>query len=547
MHRCFFTAEISTMICAHLKYMESHASLAALAVTCKSLEGPALDALWYYQLGLVNLIQCLPEGVLSEKYSRVPFASAEHLELQWHQSTAYFLSSPVDPTDLRRFCTYAARIRSLRMGFVTVVPPRLNATREEVTVDPLTVRALASMLPHALLPNLKSLDWSSEAKFEPHDLPTFLSPSLSTLRYQVHNGSPIELSMLYRLQQLSLTHIRITFAADDFDEVDDSTAVNICRAVQSIRSLETLHLPFYKASALPHLAALLHLEELQIADHHQPPISLDGIHCSGFHALTKLNLFLTTFDVAIDLVNLLDQRPLVSLKISTLDALLASEWDNILSAISTHCIPTSLTELLICDSYGGISRLPPSAWALSTHAIRSLASLVNLQDVRLSGCRLRITDHTVLQLGAWPQLKVLCLAMNRLSGEGNIVSQYGVTFAGLRHLAKKCPALQSLTIELDSSVADAAQGMHPRCGISHGHLKTLDIRYTPPSPNDPAIVAMALSDIFSSLQCVIRSLSRISDEGRHGWDKVSEYVPWFGAIRLEERSSTEELCAIDIV
>lgn len=35
----------------------------ALARTCRTLQGPALDVIWYYQFGLQNLVKCMPEDL----------------------------------------------------------------------------------------------------------------------------------------------------------------------------------------------------------------------------------------------------------------------------------------------------------------------------------------------------------------------------------------------------------------------------------------------------------------------------------------------------
>lgn len=74
MHNCLLIPELSARIaeaCApQFKRPTSAwdadgkfylASLCALARTCRALQGPALDVMWYYQFGLQNLIQCLPK------------------------------------------------------------------------------------------------------------------------------------------------------------------------------------------------------------------------------------------------------------------------------------------------------------------------------------------------------------------------------------------------------------------------------------------------------------------------------------------------------
>ena len=71
MHDCWKIPEIALAIteaCApHFKEplpttsIRFDGSLASLSRTCRALQGPALDVLWYYQFGLLHLLQCLPQ------------------------------------------------------------------------------------------------------------------------------------------------------------------------------------------------------------------------------------------------------------------------------------------------------------------------------------------------------------------------------------------------------------------------------------------------------------------------------------------------------
>lgn len=67
MHVCLLPAEILLDIFAiiHEDYNSviSHATLAALARTCRTFKEPALDTLWKHIDGFEPLILCFPEGV----------------------------------------------------------------------------------------------------------------------------------------------------------------------------------------------------------------------------------------------------------------------------------------------------------------------------------------------------------------------------------------------------------------------------------------------------------------------------------------------------
>ena len=56
----------------HAEAWAARRTLAALARTCRVLQGPALDVLWYYQFGLRHLIECLPEDLRKGRRCTIP-------------------------------------------------------------------------------------------------------------------------------------------------------------------------------------------------------------------------------------------------------------------------------------------------------------------------------------------------------------------------------------------------------------------------------------------------------------------------------------------
>jgi hypothetical protein len=65
-HRCLDLPEIFSLILTEAHHQKrSGRTLSALARTCKSFSGPALDLLWYSQTSLAPLMLCLPSNSLS--------------------------------------------------------------------------------------------------------------------------------------------------------------------------------------------------------------------------------------------------------------------------------------------------------------------------------------------------------------------------------------------------------------------------------------------------------------------------------------------------
>lgn len=71
MHHCLLVPELAARIveacaqdyrvaCLESGYRPHFNTLCALARTCRTLQEPALDVIWYYQFGIQNLVKCMP-------------------------------------------------------------------------------------------------------------------------------------------------------------------------------------------------------------------------------------------------------------------------------------------------------------------------------------------------------------------------------------------------------------------------------------------------------------------------------------------------------
>ncbi|KAJ7440614.1 hypothetical protein FB451DRAFT_126112 [Mycena latifolia] len=64
MHRCLDVVELVELLCSELRLLpRGQSALAALARTCKQLQGPALDHLWHHQYTLRHILGCMPAGL----------------------------------------------------------------------------------------------------------------------------------------------------------------------------------------------------------------------------------------------------------------------------------------------------------------------------------------------------------------------------------------------------------------------------------------------------------------------------------------------------
>lgn len=87
--------------------------LAAVAITCRTLSGPALDVLWDTQLCFGPLLLCLPPSIIEVRvrvYGSDDPDSEEYNDDQYEDRRVYMIRDPL-PSDLLRMLPYARRIK----------------------------------------------------------------------------------------------------------------------------------------------------------------------------------------------------------------------------------------------------------------------------------------------------------------------------------------------------------------------------------------------------------------------------------------------------
>ncbi|KAG1876405.1 hypothetical protein F4604DRAFT_697118 [Suillus subluteus] len=141
-------------------------SLLALALTCKSFTGPALDLLWRQLAGLEPLIKCLPQSLWKQDGKKLQFQRTMILD------------------DWSIFCKYNYRVHSL------VNQCHESFMNGEMICGTEIWRAL-SYPPFSLplLPNLTSLTWTETSDETFLYIRLFMTPQLTMLNIHVRSST----------------------------------------------------------------------------------------------------------------------------------------------------------------------------------------------------------------------------------------------------------------------------------------------------------------------------------------------------------------------
>ncbi|KAF8065072.1 hypothetical protein FPV67DRAFT_167905 [Lyophyllum atratum] len=155
MHRCLQIPEILANIFSHLLHHDASVwprygskDLAHVARTCRTLSGPALDALWYSQTSLLPLLKCMRGfGRSSEPGAFVrppPFHNDTDIRTELQ-----ILHRAISPSDYQRLHVYSSRIKEI------IFPHQ----EEQVSIHPVVFSTLLSQeaLYGSLLPKLHRL------------------------------------------------------------------------------------------------------------------------------------------------------------------------------------------------------------------------------------------------------------------------------------------------------------------------------------------------------------------------------------------------------
>ncbi|KAG1745160.1 hypothetical protein EDB19DRAFT_1692699 [Suillus lakei] len=232
-------------------------TLLALALTCKSFTGPALDLLWQDLHGLAPLIRCLPQSL----WKLVP------RKLEFQRTMTF--------DDWSIFCRYSHRIRSLDTSPYGAVSLDIEIWR--------TLSCPPFSLP--LLPNLMSLTWADSTNEKFLYIWLFATAKLTTLDIsRLGAFGPTEQSILSCISMLcpSVSHFYFHFCKED----STSTALHSWSHLKLVKTGKISEAAILHLSNLP-LLRVLHFELPS------SPISANTqklLECSVFCAIEELRI-----------------------------------------------------------------------------------------------------------------------------------------------------------------------------------------------------------------------------------------------------------------
>ncbi|KAJ7787076.1 hypothetical protein B0H14DRAFT_2955308, partial [Mycena olivaceomarginata] len=425
--------------------------LAALARTCRDFENPALDILWREQNTLANTLKCLPSNLWEE--TLVPNDGSYCLRL----------TSAAQGAEWDRPLAHARRVRRLILDEWS--SPYAFPDRDLLEI-------ISSSLPQEyLFPNLRSI------RLEPHDdaelsfIPLFAGPQLTDITLSVDMSTsgilllptldlryqPADNTLYRNLPTLLLNLDRVEILA--LDKLD-LAALEYLGQLPSLRSL-TLHTP-----------DLLDLGRPFLSPNPQTPHS-------SFQALRTIQLSRTTFDFAIECINLFTGIGCHLEEFVVGSEVLATQItaENLYAAIAGGLSHTHLQTLNISNLNDGVSETPtPLAsasgiYVISGHILTPLYPFTNLAVLILvSPVGFDIGDAAAWDMApAWPNLVRLVL-----ESATEVHYPSTMTLHGLRAFAEHCKALKFLAITVNGFTVPPLDNS-PQMRIPQRQLCSFDV------------------------------------------------------------------------
>ncbi|TFK56890.1 hypothetical protein OE88DRAFT_67767 [Heliocybe sulcata] len=509
MHRALELPDILHIICEHLIVTSNgefltnrdQAQFLQLALTCKTFLPVALDNLWCSMYFITPLLRLMP--TFGTKHP-------DSLEYVLHANPSQ------DIWDI--FDSYAARIRCIHL-----------TARDRI--DPSVYDALLSWHPAPLLPNLRRLYWRG-LDLSATEAALFVSPTVQRLRFmlfqypeqdggtlkflkQMPETSLEELALWGKLTPACLavpprfTNLRTLYVWESYGKSEEAVFDELYTAALKMKHLTSLSL------RLPLGYAYASTEPLVLGD-------LEYLCLQGeIHALTQV-----------------------------FRAMSANQLWELGMTVDTHRCPEG-------DYSNLLSTLPfPNLHVLEVnttnedrntlthdHAdiIEPLLSLKQLEEVQINfpSDNVRLNDGSIESMAnAWPRLKLLRMVtysslMSHMHPDVAMIPRLGA----LVHLARRCPDLQTLQIQVNAR--EFPDALQPR--VSHG-LRTMELHCSP--IREPQQVALWMDSVFPN----ITDWRQVDGFWKEEWTTVSNLLHSYRAARTIDRgqrprSPTSSSCA----
>ncbi|TFY72284.1 hypothetical protein EVG20_g740 [Dentipellis fragilis] len=398
----------------------------SLARSCTYFVNPCMDALWYQQDSATPLLRIL--GVPDEL-------------LQKESKADDLIPEVIRQIDWDRFALYASRVRSLWVDEAVLYAPLLRALCSERQV---------------LLPSLRQLFWKVEdADLFPY-VSAFGSRTLKRLWCCPENWNPIHTAMSVPfasfLQGCRLEQVTFRGSTPLDSEVSlretqmTSEAVKLLPPLCAFTSHFTL-----SPDAVLHLARMPGLKALRLGCNTMVPLVARDMPAPDFQifpSLVRCKLHFYHVEVVTDLLHAFgDKRRIRRLAIMPETFTTANALAHLFAAVYRHCEVDVLSELFVMP-WTAINIVGEQAIPIYPNVLTPLLAFTRMAHFSVHVQAAEWDDDLLASMAhSWPLLHTLSLvSLPKFSSTGEILSN--VTPAGLIPLARQCPRLRSLSLDV---------------------------------------------------------------------------------------------------
>ncbi|KAJ7123200.1 hypothetical protein C8R44DRAFT_785528 [Mycena epipterygia] len=482
--------------------------LFSLATTSRMFSGRALDNIWREQRSLVPLVKCMPDTLWEEKGQGV--------------GRTIHLRRPIMSTDLPRLLFYSVRVETLH----------INGFSKHGIVQTEFLKALDMCLPpRVFMPRLSDFSWTTDKKVVPSFVHHFLGPQSRKIRLSLGDSIPT-LSLLPYIKSscpllsefdltVAVNPIAIRLISDavcGWQHLKDLSIANLDKTgflhIASLSSLTKLNLHSVKGSASPYL-----------------PECLCG---PTFPALKELEISCETLRFCSGIIRVISSRQFEGLSIYPLANWTAVAWKELHTTIH-DCLDHNAFGLMEVSYWKGTPSRPAdiAPYILSSDTLRPLFAFKKLGSISFQIYPgVDVDDESLEEMAAaWPEMHSL-----EFGSEVLITERPRATLKSLIAFARHQPELTSLGIRMNvSDVPEFSQV--PGRRISHS-LNSLNVGTSPIELSETTGVAAFLSNLFPDLEYLF-SFDAPSAEPlityEKNWNRVSDMLPVFCAVRLQEK------------
>ncbi|KAF5361643.1 hypothetical protein D9758_007301 [Tetrapyrgos nigripes] len=542
MHHCLQVVEILQNIFKFLRadHDAQLGTLANLALTCRTFQEPALDALWWSISSLDPLRRLMPDDL----WDRV-----ENSELRQVSRRR------IEPSDFIRWSFYVGRVRKIcdwaRMRDDHVQFPIFHSSADSHFL------AIPESYAIQFFPNLEQLDISSFVHGQPSQTPinAYLRPSLKDLRLFVKFPDTCFDALCEALRQTcpALEHFlcRTSSMGSPWPDFTPHPIPAFSKLVMELSFLKELRCPkiHIQDHVIHHLSQLPKLQILDIGNAVEDFVgclrSLPRFSSPPFPNLHYLELMVEELcSATVDLVQVISSDiKQLTLKHNILFVPKEQHLHNFFQTLASTRWKKSLRFLSI-QGEAGSATLESEVWVspdyrVTPNTLKPLLALPELEDLDLDLEIAFELDNAMLgsMAQAWPNLSSL-----RIGGSGGtwgiVEGGAKITLDGLIPLVQCCPNLETLSICLDAVTAFPSPPRRPGRGAINEHVQSLHLCNS--TISDPVEVASFLSDLFPNLLDVTAwsegwMPTEDPDTEIEGWDEVNKLLPAFRNVRKQER------------